>query len=358
MRLITAAVMALAATALTGGVATADPVRGAGQVWASNPASASYTPPTNYQMNSTGPGVTNTITRSGTGVYAVRFTGLGVTGGVAHATAYGAGTGQCKVGSWHPSAGDQLVTVRCFTLAGVPVDSMFTASYTNRTTWRGFDGAAVPGAYLWAGEPTSANYTPSAVYQYNSSGAVNTVSRTGTGTYRVYLPGIGHSVTGGHPLVTAYGSGSERCKVVSHGWTTPSSTIQVNVRCFTTAGAPTDARFTLTFTDRTNVLGLEGRQSAYALAHDETAASYTPAASYLHVTQGGTATATRVGVGVYVLNPTGVNLGAGSVHTSASGWDGEFCKVIGWGTGGVTVRCYDNAGALTDTPYTLSFTGP
>jgi hypothetical protein len=356
MRSITAAVMALAATALTGGVATADPVRGAGYVWASDPTAASYTPPTNYQMNSTGAGA-NTITRSGTGVYTVRFTGLGVTGGVAHATAYGAGTSQCKVGSWHPSGGDQLVTVRCFTLAGAAVDSMFTAGYTNRTTWRGFDGAAAPGAYLWAGDPTSTNYTPSAIYQYNSSGAVNSVSRTGTGTYRAYLPGIGHSVTGGHPLVTAYGSGSERCKVVSHGWTSPSSTIQVNVRCFTTAGVPANTPFTLTFTDRANVLGIEHRQTAYALAHNATAASYTPAASYLHVTQGGTATATRVGVGVYVFKPTNVNLATGTVHVRASGWDGQFCKVITWSAGGITVRCYDTAGALTDTPYELSFTG-
>ncbi|GGS51727.1 hypothetical protein [Actinokineospora fastidiosa] len=369
MRISTrAAVVAavLVGTVVPAGTAQAAGARGAGYVWADQPTAASYTPSAGYQMNSTGPAVRNTIRRAGTGVYEVRFTALGVTGGIAHATAYGTGTNHCKVSGWHVSGSDQLVTVRCFTLAGAPADTRFTASYTNRTSWAGFDyGRTYPGAYVWADNPTAADYTPTRTYQYNSEGFANRVTRLGRGTYKVHLPEIGWEVRGGHAVATAYGSGSERCKVPGFGWDEGSrSEITVGVRCFTAAGEPVDTRFTLTFTDRTNILGLEsccnpnGHQSAHLLADDEDAASYTPAASYLHVTQGGAATGTRQGPGDYTMRLTNVNLGGGTVHVQSSSWDAEFCTVGHWSAGGIKVRCHDAAGAPVDTPYELSFTGP
>jgi hypothetical protein len=363
------AVALVAATvALAEGTASADtgPVRGAGYVWADNPAAAAYTPAPGYQMNTTGITTRNTITRISAGRYSVRFTGLGVLGGVAHATAYGAGTHTCKVEGWSPSGDDQNVVVRCFTLAGVPVDSRFTASFTSNKYWHGWEyGRTYPGAYLYHGDPTSPNTTPSTLYQYNSAGGVNTVSRVGVGTYSAFLPGIGHAVTGGHALVTAYGSAAERCKVVNFGWTSPSTTIKVNVRCFTAAGAPADSRFVLTFTDRTNTLGLDGccnpngHQSGYALANDPTAASYSPSASYQHEVPSGGATAARSATGNYTMRFTHADLTTGTVHVAATGWTAEFCKIAYWNpTSGINVRCYDTAGAPADTPYDLDYTGP
>ncbi|GAA3459293.1 hypothetical protein ACFFSW_08075 [Saccharothrix longispora] len=365
-----AVVVVVALTAVvTGGSASAGggPVRGAGYVWADNPTAASYTPDPTYQMNSTGLTATNTITRSGLGVYAVRFPGLGVVGGVAHATAYGPGTHRCKVGNWFVSGDDQVVTVRCSTHAGAPVDSRFTANFTNVTQWRGLEyGQTYPGAYLFAGNPTSPSYTPTPTYQYNSVGESNTVLRTGVGTYKVLVPGIGHLVRGGHAQVTAYGSGSERCAVFSFGWTTPASVISISVRCHAAAGTPVDSRFALTFTDRTNTLGLsgccntDGHQSGYALAHRPTEASYPPAASYLHEVPAGGATATRLGTGTYSLRFTHADLATGNVHAAASGgWDGQFCKVGHWsGETGINVRCFNAAGAPADMPYDLNHTGP
>ncbi len=364
-----AVVAAVTATAIvTGSSANADtgPVSGAGYVWADDPIAASYTPDPTYQMNSTGLTTRNTITRRGTGVYAVRFTGLGVAGGVAHATAYGAGTHQCKVDTWVPSGSDQSVVVRCFTLAGAPVDSRFTASYTNKRVWPGYDyGRTYPGAYVHLTNPTSDSSTPATYNQYNSTGRTNTVSRLGVGTYSVLMPEIGRTVAGGHALVTSAGYGASRCKVVNFGWATPSSTIRVNIRCFTVAGVPADSRFALTFTDRTNTLGLDGccntdgHQSAYALANDPTAASYSPAASYQHEVPAGGATASRAGTGNYSMRFANADLGTGSVHVAASGWTAEFCKVGSWSaSGGINVRCYSPTGAPVDTPYDLSYTGP
>lgn len=369
-RLGTSLVLALVAVAavVAPGTASADtgPVRGAGYVWADNPTAASYTPAPDYQMNSTGTTTRNTITRISTGRYSVRFTRLGVLGGVAHATAYGTDTHTCKIEGWSPSGADQNVVVRCFTLAGAPVDARFTASFTSNKHWNGWEyGRTYAGAYLYHGDPTSANSTPSSLYQYNSMGGVNTVTRVGTGVYSAYLPNIGHAVSGGHALVTAYGSAAERCKVVNFGWTSPSTTIKVNVRCFTAAGAPADSRFVLTFTDRTNTLGLagccnpNGHQSAYVLANNPTAASYTPAASYQYEVPSGGATASRSGTGNYTMRFTHADLTTGSVHVVAGGWTPEFCKVAHWNpTSGINVRCYDTTGAPVDTPYDLNYTGP
>jgi hypothetical protein len=369
-RLVNPVVVALvAATAVvTAGTANADPgpVAGAGYVWANSPTTASYTPDPTYQMNSVGTTIRNTITRHGTGHYTVRFPRLGVSGGVAHATAYGNYTHQCKPDTWVATGGDQNVVVRCFTLAGAPVDSMFTASFTNKRVWPGFDyGRTYPGAYVHLTNSSSANSTPPYHQQFNSAGMTNTVSRTGVGTYAVFLPEIGRTTSGGHARVTAAGYGATRCKVVNFGWATPASTIRVNIRCFDTAGTPTDSRFSMTFTDRTNTLGLngccnpDGHQSAYALANNATAASYTPSLSYQHEVPSGGATASRAGTGNYFMKFTNADLATGHVHVAATGWDAEFCKVNHWNTSaGINVRCFSPTGAPVDTQYELDYTGP
>jgi hypothetical protein len=67
--------------------------------------------------------------------------------------------------------------------------------------------------YLWldtADKALGAEYAPMAFYQRNSTGAYNTVTRRGTGSYDVYFPNLARL---GTPMVTAYGGGSERCKV-------------------------------------------------------------------------------------------------------------------------------------------------
>ncbi len=352
----------IAAVLVPGSAQAAPATRGAGYVWASNPTSASYVPPANYQMNSTG--ALNSVTRQGVGRYTVRFAGLGVLGGVPHVTRYGSGAGTCKATAHNPLGEDQLVHVNCFSASGVLADAAFTASYTNRLVWRGFDyGATYPGAYLVADQPTAASYTPHHLYRFSTAGTAPTISRTGTGTYRVFLPGIGGAVTGGHAVVTGRGAAPGHCGAFSHGWNTP-STIQVLVRCFDAAGDPADSTFALTFTDRTNVLGLEGccnpdgHQSAYVLAHNPTAAGYAPAASYLHSTGSGTATATRQGVGDYLMRLTGVDLTTGTVQVRASSWDAHHCTVAYWNTAGVKVRCYGPGGVPADIPYQLDYTGP
>ena len=61
-------------------------------------------------------------------------------------------------------------------------------------------------AFVWANHPSTASYTPSATYQWNShhpGAAVNTITRTGKGSYTVRLPGL--DAKSGTAIATAYG---------------------------------------------------------------------------------------------------------------------------------------------------------
>lgn len=332
---------------------------GGGFVFAHNPTAASYTPYSPYQYNSTSPfAAVNTITRSGVGSYTVRFPGLAVTGGTVHVTAYGSTTHRCKVSSWAPEGTAERVHVLCTTIAGARVDTTFTATFTS--IQRVEAGRKL--GYVWADNPTAASYTPATPYQANSAGAVNTVTRSAVGTYRVQMPGLG--VARGHVQVTAYGGTADHCK--TNGWG-PTGTAQViGVKCFTTAGAPVDSRYTLTYVDRTNILGLgvccnpDGNESAYAWANNPTAASYVPSTSYQFADFTDTAgTITRSGVGAYGVKWDYINLDHGNVQVTAYGSTNTTCKVSGWNTpSGVQVRCFSATGAPADSMFDVAFTGP
>lgn len=99
-------------------------------------------------------------------------------------------------------------------------------------------------AYVWAENPkAAAAYTPSAGYQFNITKAVNSITRTGDGKYAVKLVGV--KSAGGHAQVTAYGAGTDFCKVVS--WNPAGNDTSVNVACFTHDGKPADTQFALAF---------------------------------------------------------------------------------------------------------------
>jgi hypothetical protein len=205
-------------------------------VWANSPTSSSYTPSTTYQFNPSG--AANTITRLGTGSYAVLLPSLGGAFGHIEVTAYGTSSDRCKVVNWGPTGTAQQVNVDCFTSGGAAADSMFTMTYARG---RAIDGGPAAGsAHVWANQPTIASYTPDMSYQFNSTGATDTITRLGTGSYAVSLPGQNLNV--GDVQVTAYGSGSDACMVAS--WT-PSSGVRVN--CFTSTGAAADSDFDMSF---------------------------------------------------------------------------------------------------------------
>jgi hypothetical protein len=184
--------------------------------FANKPTTADYAPPGSASNNPSGP---IRITRSGVGVYSVKFTGFGnklaTNGGHAQVVAIGTGAQHCKVGGWGGSP-DLFVSVYCYSRDGLLKDVKFNIFF------------ATPNpelAYAWADQPSSASYSPSSFYRSNPSGGGVTITRSGTGRYTVTWSGLS-LLDGGDVQVTAYSSGNITCKV--EGWGAQS----VNVRCF------------------------------------------------------------------------------------------------------------------------------
>ena len=151
----------------------------------------------------------------------VQLPNLGSATGHVQVSAYGTGGERCKVAAWLPSlpAGSaEQVDIRCFTSTGPPADTRFAMTYVDKITLTG--GAASPpsvsgpsGAYALADQPTSPSYTPNLSYQWNDFGSTNSITRTGVGAYQVHFPSL--AMNSGDVQVTAYGFGSDYCKVKS-----------------------------------------------------------------------------------------------------------------------------------------------
>lgn len=101
--------------------------------------------------------------------------------------------------------------------------------------------------FAWANDPSSASYTPSATYAYNSANMPITATRIGVGQYRMTFSGLGgHGVAGANVQVTAYGPLSNACKVQS--WSSGGADFVAAVRCFRPNGALVDDRYTILVT--------------------------------------------------------------------------------------------------------------
>ncbi|MFI2436677.1 hypothetical protein [Streptomyces sp. NPDC018693] len=209
-------------------------------------------------------------------------------------------------------------------------------------------------AYVWANQasaPLNTPYTPSGSYSRNSTGAVNSVVRTGTGQYTVRMPRLG--MLGGTVHVTAYGATSNSCNVAY--WSPVGDRLDVHVRCFTPAGSRANTRFTVSFV---NTAYLGGR-FGYVWADQPTASSYTPSTTYQFNSAGATNTITRAGVGQYTVRLPAIGSAAGHVQVTAYGDVLARCKVVNWYPSGtaqlVNVRCFTLGGALRDTRFSLTY---
>jgi hypothetical protein len=121
----------------------ADPGRGATvlcYVWANEEEAqlnTPYTPSPEYSFNAQNRANGNTVTRTATGTYLVRCTGVGGgsawgAGGHVQVSAYGDGVNTaCHVGHWETAVADFAATVDCFGRGGgggggpAPADSKF-----------------------------------------------------------------------------------------------------------------------------------------------------------------------------------------------------------------------------------------
>ncbi|CAL9639756.1 hypothetical protein [Streptomyces sp. enrichment culture] len=210
-------------------------------------------------------------------------------------------------------------------------------------------------AYVWANQPSAplnTPYTPSGYYSRNSTGAVNSVVRTGVGQYTVRMPRLG--LLGGTVHVTAYGATNHSCSVAY--WTPVGERLDVHVRCFAASGYRADTYFSASYV---NTAYLGGR-FGYVWADQPSSGSYTPSLTYQFNSAGVRNTITSSGIGQYTVRLPSIGSAAGHVQVTAYGDVAARCKVVNWYPSGtaqmVNVRCFTLGGALRDTRFTLTYT--
>ncbi|MEZ4457196.1 MAG: Ig-like domain-containing protein [Gemmatimonadales bacterium] len=208
-------------------------------------------------------------------------------------------------------------------------------------------------AYLWANDPSSASYSPSATYEHLSSGGHATITRSGVGSYSVSLPGLG--ATGAQRTnvqISASGTGPAFCK--SAGWTSAGADLTVQVRCFEAGGAPADTRFTLLALGGT---ALGGRYGALLATDPAAAAPYQPVDA--RSSRGDSVIVIRTAPGDYLVRMPGLKRagadGPEQVLVTAVGEGTQRCWVRGWTPDRfeVNVGCGDATGQSADSRFSL-----
>ncbi len=183
------------------------------------------------------------VARTGEGTYEVLFGGLaredfGAEREVFHLTAFGDGTGWCRITWWDPASeepADLLLRVTCHSHAGELQDTPFSVLLLSEGRAERRIG------YVWANSTTSAGYTPSAGYNFSSGGGLNSAGWIGAGVKEVTWSGLARigGSTAETNLVTAYGgTAATYCQVGDWG---PSAT---RFRCFAPDGTLTNSSFT------------------------------------------------------------------------------------------------------------------
>lgn len=324
-----------------------------GYASADQPATATYTPDPAYRFNSSGGAVE--ITRSAVGVYSVRFAGLG-RGQSQHdnvqVTGYGGAAASCKTAGWQSTGGDLVAEVRCFSAAGQPADNRYTILATGAQALRGRVGFLLSPDLLASG-------TLDAATTYNSASGPVTLTRDGTGIYGFRFFGLGR-VSGSTPemvMVTAVGTGEERCTVFS--WDRFSGVGSINCSRGSGGAINADSRFSVLWVER----GRPGQRAGFAWANAAAAtADYTPDTRFSLNSSGGALTAQHLGAGLYQLVFSGLGKTTGATETvliTADGPATHHCRTTSWGNTGandlvIALSCFDFAtGAPSDTRYDL-----
>jgi hypothetical protein len=186
-------------------------------------------------------GLANTVTTLGTGVWRVLLHGPGPaspSGGV-QVTAVSAAPAICQVGGRTSTPAEQVVIVRCYDAAGVPMKSGWTLSYQR--------GRAITGsrpkhfAYTVNNMPLSPGYVPApAAVNFNSAAGVNSISNS-PGVSLVKFPRVG--VLPNTVVVTAYGNAPRVCNL-NTVWATMAAGVVIvrDVVCYKPTGQRAPAK--------------------------------------------------------------------------------------------------------------------
>ncbi|MGE3354001.1 MAG: hypothetical protein AB7O84_19855, partial [Planctomycetota bacterium] len=319
------------------------------------PGQASFTPRSSFQHQPNGRPVT--VNRLTTGQFEVQFPTQVPDDGAFQAFAVN-GNHAAVLNGWGQFGNNLVCFVNVFDNGGTPVDRDFAIQYRLRS--QPTDRAA----YVWADQPTAAQYTPDTIYSWNGNRPDPTITRFSTGVYRVRLPGLGQGFTGGTFSASPYTfNGVQsfvRAKVDSWGVPSGSTDLDVFVRCFGVTGVEADSLFVVTYHTEPGPTAPSDGSGSYLWADQPTTASYTPAAGYRRSNGPAgplnTQTVTRTGTGVYEVVLPSVRSADCALATAVARNDSnKFAAVASWSAQGAGTRVVVHTFAANGTPADSEF---
>ena len=316
-------------------------------------AAGPYAPDPAYRYNSSGGAVE--ITRTATGIYSVRFAGLGRAPGQrdnVQVSGYNTTAVYCKPRVWDASGADLLVDVSCFTFNAVATDSRFTILALGARAF----GRTTPTAFALVVPDTGTHILDSLATTRNSTGGNVIFGYVSEGAYAMDLKGL-ESAWAASPVaiqLTPVGQGPRRCSVIA----VDPSVAGLGISCTRPGGAVGDSPFSMLWLQR----GRPSMRFGFAWTNNENSqADYAPDTHYALNSSGGAISARRTGVGQYRIVFAGLARQPGAteiVLVSPPFLFGppHICDITSWGNSGandlaVTVSCFTVSGNPNNTRF-------
>jgi hypothetical protein len=288
------------------------------------------------------PGAMATITQAAVGRYVVAFPCSASSSGIVHVTAVNDNARYCEIESWTDSGSSKLVTVVCF--KGPARDnSKFTITYTRSS------GTTPVGAHAYVfSSPTGA-----VLASYNSAGAANSITHTGTGRWEVKLPMLSTGTYDGDLQATAVhpNDAPRRCKI--DNWVNAFPDYRVLIVCTDNNGVLVDTWFTMSYHFQRAVFATPPGPPPPGIAYMTNLPGAPPGSDYNSVAPPNSFASIPPGHSTMTYPAVGAN----ETHmqiTALSGTAGFYCQLADlWtisATGDVTapVICFNNVGITVD----------
>lgn len=252
------------------------------------------------------------VNQIGLGFYEVRFPKIASRGGIAHVTAVSPEPVSCQLAKWGAAGPDELVYVRCHGFNGAPRNSAFSVMFSDSS---GMSGA--PYGWVW-GAPGGG-----VVNGFNATGAPNSSTLIGPGTYDVRLPGVGGGFNGNLQVTAVQSQFGVRCKVAQ--WAPGVGDQRAIVRCHNGAGALVNNEFTLTYHHKVSVWGGVSPPRRFGYIWD-TLGGIPPGANVN--SSGALNTVIPAGPGLRLITFPQIGMDESHVQVTANGPGPEFCNLL------------------------------